>query len=244
MSEHRRARHIRDIAHLYLSHSVPARRRMPLNIYITASTRDCFSSLHVANLAVALADRSDPLCVYEFSGLLPNVAYHLSYPPAVYLSRNQEEDAWLLGPRSLRLALSRAALPQSDTGDGEIRLIHLPPIARGLAAEDCYRHVSQKLTGSSCLITLLDQDGPQVTWPDIEVPIVSTFVLNLVPSVKRGNCNESLGFLGDWRRHVGDRTPVVLQHPGSPIAREYLSICEALVNRIHLTRRLAGAGAR
>jgi hypothetical protein len=88
MNDHRKPRHIRDIAHLYISR-MPARINRHL-VWVTAASRDCFSAYHAANLALGIARRGHVVELVEASGILPCTAYFLRLPPRVYIKHKTQ----------------------------------------------------------------------------------------------------------------------------------------------------------
>ena len=105
MNDHRKPRHIRDIAHLYISR-LPARIDRH-RVWVTAISRDCFSAYHAANLALGMAHRGHVVELVEASGVLPCTAYFLRLPPRVYIKHKAqcpEESLSALGGIKLKFS--------------------------------------------------------------------------------------------------------------------------------------------
>jgi len=59
MGDESKPRHIKDIAHLYLSRMEQRREAPPITLLVAADTKNAFSSLHTANLAAGLSSPSE-----------------------------------------------------------------------------------------------------------------------------------------------------------------------------------------
>jgi hypothetical protein len=146
MDKTQRPRHIRDIAHLYLSR-MPAggRGADARRVLVTAVSRDCFSAYHVANLALGIARRGLEVELIEMSGMLPCAAYFLQMPPRVYIrhkAQSPAESLSALGGVSVRFSPDTESGNPEGEGAGEgitaggrrwsgrVAIFHLPPANR------------------------------------------------------------------------------------------------------------------
>jgi hypothetical protein len=87
MDNTRRPRHIRDIAHLYISRSASKDGSPPKRVYITPTSRECFGGYHAANIALGFAHKGYAVQLMEISDTVPCSAYFLRLPPSVYLKQ-------------------------------------------------------------------------------------------------------------------------------------------------------------
>ncbi len=90
MDNTRRPRHIRDIAHLYISRSASKDGSPPRRVYITPTSRECFGGYHTANIALGFAQKGYAVQLMEISDTLPCSAYFLRLPPSVYLKQKAQ----------------------------------------------------------------------------------------------------------------------------------------------------------
>jgi hypothetical protein len=142
MGDFQKPRHIRDIAHLFISRSAakdsaPARR-----VYVVAVSRECFGAYHAANLALGFGRKDYAVELLEVSGVLPCSAYFLRLPPRVYIRhkvRSPHEALSALGRISIRFSLpgDRENADVAATGievgprrrsAGAVEVYHLPPM--------------------------------------------------------------------------------------------------------------------
>jgi len=239
-----RPRNIRDIAHLYLSRRVIHTPASSLNIFLTASSKDCFSGFHTANLAAAFSKQKACVRVFELSGLLPNAAFYFSHSPHVYLGWEK------VSPREFAPALNAISVafdpvrlmsefPQ-DRGL-RVNLIHLPP-----AGVDGQSAVFLKRVVGRCArerwAIYLTPDG-SVCDPDVLRWLGSRATFSLTvdngsgstrpPAVATG----SLGSISRWRMALKDRVPVVFRNPNTGLSRQYMAISESILCQINSLRR-------
>lgn len=137
MNDGHKRRHIRDIAHLYIS---GVRQRDPaprVCLVMAGEDRRCFPGFHAANLAAALAARGCEVRVHERSGLLPNAGFYLALPPSRYIPWEEAEGE---PGRGLHPGLSGVKVEFSPgsvgTAPGEsprtqVDVFHVPPLSDG-----------------------------------------------------------------------------------------------------------------
>ena len=224
-----RPRHIRDIAHLYLSRLDGPARPGERSILVAGTTRECFPAFHVANIAVTLSTLGHRVDLVELSGHPLNAGFFLSLPAPVYVDEAGDGSAVsALGQVTLTRSLpDRRGLGDGDrNGSGHIRVVHLPPVQdrRHLAAlEDAL-----EATDSPNLLYLAQGEGPAreagqetgIYVVDVDGPRRSAGPENAV----------LLGRIDRWRSSLGDPIPPVLRDPQSMLGRAYRSLCESLVS--------------
>jgi hypothetical protein len=91
MNDGQKRRHIRDIAHLYISGSRDRTPAPRVTLVIVGENRACFSGFHAANLAAALSARGCSVRLSERSGLLPNAGFYLALSPSQYIRWDDAE---------------------------------------------------------------------------------------------------------------------------------------------------------
>jgi hypothetical protein len=90
MDGFQKPRHIRDIAHLYISRrAVPDDERRK-RIYVAAASRECFGAYHAVNLALGFAQKGHDVELLETSAVLPCSGYFLRLPPRVYIKHKKQ----------------------------------------------------------------------------------------------------------------------------------------------------------
>ncbi len=251
MDKNQRPRHIRDIAHLYLSR-MPAggRGADARRILVTAVSRDCFSAYHAANLALGIARRGMDVELIEMSGVLPCAAYFLRMPPKVYLRHKTQspgESLSALGGVSLRFSLDADSGTPQGAGDGittgerrrrtaRVTLFHLPLANRQDLFDAALLRVMGTGAGAGARALVLAPDesmaretgrrlfgGRQgVEWKTLSLE------KRITTADRLGIEGHSLGYLTGWRALLNDRVPCVLRDPQSHVARSYLSVCDVL----------------
>jgi hypothetical protein len=253
MDDLRKPRHIRDIAHLYLSR-VPAGPRTGLaRVWVTAVTRESFGAYHTASLALGFAHNGHAVELVEVSGVLPCTAYFLRLPPRVYLKhKEQTPDKSLsaLGGISVRFSLERRVETQTVDSPGfavgattrrsgrRVEVVHLPPASEPESLRACLAQARETAAGNDIRALVLATDESQAR--DVGRRFLgghaglvwSTLSLERRAAIGDGSRNggRSLGYLVGWRQLLSDSVPCVLRDPGSHVSRSYLSICDVLVS--------------
>lgn len=237
MTKQPRPRHIRDIAHLYLSRRQGGARAV-VSVAVTSSRRECFGGLHVANLAVAFARRKLDVRLYELSGTLPNASFYLAHPPRLYLgTRAWGQDTFHPALAGVSLTFETAPPPAGGSGRPQVHLIHLPALSSGDELWGALERAEGILTADRWTLLVHDAGGADAAAARrlgrrIEPQRAFTMTVGgpgpcPVPGV------EHLGGLGVWKPLVVDRVPVVLRNPQARASLEYLSICDSLLSRMN-----------
>ena len=253
MDDFRKPRHIRDIAHLYLSRMPAKAGRHITRVWVVAASRDCFGAYHAANLALGIASSGHAVELVETSGVLPCAAYFLRLPPRVYLkhkAQSPEEPLSALGGITVRFSVENRAEKQDPPAPGftvggpsrrhgrRVEVVHLPPeseseslqaslaLARESAGNDKVRALilaADESTAREAGHRIMDEQ-PKVHWSTLSLD------RRLTAGDRARNGGRSLGYLVGWRQLLSDPVPCVIRDPESHVARSYLSICEALVS--------------
>lgn len=251
MDKTQRPRHIRDIAHLYLSR-MPAggRGADARRVLVTAVSRDCFSAYHAANLALGIARRGMEVELIEMSGMFPCAAYFLRMPPRVYLRHRTQspgESLSALGGVSVRFSPDADSGTTEGAGEGittggrrrraaRVTLFHLPPASRQDLLDAALLRVlgSGAGAGERALVLAPDESMARETGRrlfnsrrGVEWKTLS-LVKRITAAERLGIEGHSLGYLTGWRALLNDPVPCVLRDPESHVARAYLSVCEVL----------------
>ncbi|MEE9271350.1 MAG: hypothetical protein V3V49_13940 [Candidatus Krumholzibacteria bacterium] len=247
MTTQSRPRHIRDIAHLYLSRRHGA-APVTLSILVTSAGSECFSGLHVANLAMAFSERKIAVSVYELSGMLPNASFYLAHPPGVYLG-TRGPDMFHPALRGVSLTFGTVPPPVADAGQrtARLNLFHLPPLRMQERLRESLKRAAGILSPERWMLLLHDNAGIDLSmakWLRVEVGPQRTLTVRVGdpgPSLVPGA--EHLGAIGGWRPRVVDRVPVVLREPRADVSLEYLSICDSVLSRLNRIARRNHAAA-
>ena len=110
MADNHKPRHIRDIAHLYISRLEKRDLSGTTSVFLLGTTRDCFPGYHAANIAAGMTSIRKPVRVIELSSVWPCSAHFLSMPPQIYLrpwKQPQDEDLAAFGSVSIRFSIKR-----------------------------------------------------------------------------------------------------------------------------------------
>lgn len=199
MQEHR-PRHIRDIAHLYLSRQMPVVRAVTLS----ASSGTSFPGFHVANIAVAFTRAGYAVRLVEQSGLLPDSCYFLSLPSEIAFGRARERFEPVAALDGITVFFERPDPPTSPTtGAGVVDLIHAPPDP----AE------TPEIEGDT-VVTVLEVGGR----------------LDVLASGRDGAVPGGLGAISRWRPALRDRVPVAVRDPESMLSRQYDHLCAGIIS--------------
>ena len=244
MQKGRRPRHIRDIAHLYLSRTRAPAPRASFNIVVVAEGRACWPGFHVANLAAALSLRNVEVRIYELSGLLPNVSFYFAHPPQRYL-RVTQRSASLALPGLGDITISHLPRERVTRHEGtrraRINLIHLPPALEERAPEATEPPLDALLDpdrGETCVLALTEHK-------ELSERVVAATERRVRPrlafalTVKAGEARHAiaeelrdLGSLTNWEHRVAERVPLVLRNGDDDVARAYLSVCDSMLGQL------------
>ncbi|UCG52697.1 MAG: hypothetical protein JSW58_03880, partial [Candidatus Latescibacterota bacterium] len=125
-----KSRHIRDIAHLYISSVRSRSDSLSATLLIVGEDRGCFSGFHAANLGAALSAKGVSVHLFERSGLLPNSGFFMSLPPRQYIRWDKDVEAPIAGLGGAKISYTLKRSPA--LGDGarrpRVELIHLAPV--------------------------------------------------------------------------------------------------------------------
>jgi hypothetical protein len=253
MERNSKPRHIRDIAHLYLSRLPEKRNGRHSLLYIAASSVDCFGAYHAANIALCLQQRGQRVRLIDLSGNLPCCAYFLKLPPRVYIKQKKEnpgEELSALAGISVCFEApgSHAAKPGGEEGivagfrpraGSQIDIVHLPPASASDAAEAALRSCESLPGVRNATAAVLAPDdrtaqmaGGRLFGSRSGIDWV-TLALSRKPRAEEheGSFRQSLGYLAGWRPLLSDPLPCVVRDPESHLSRSYFSVSEALISR-------------
>lgn len=270
MLENRKPRHIRDIAHLYISRPQPRTQDSFVSVWITAEHKRCFPGFHVANLAASLSARNGPVRLLDRSGLLPNAGYFMSLSPRRYIRWGEDGARLAAGLGGVEIDCSSREFRNFPPASRPVRveIVHLPPFSPADRFEAALEEARKRVRPVSVLVVLrsvrtLGEGLP----PSVEAELrpAATFVIRLAefpvgridtpPGAWKDEPDAiDLGRVVDWERSIDDRVPPVLRAPNSALAQTYRSASEALLFKINdlgrkhdATRALgisAGIGSR
>jgi hypothetical protein len=253
-------RHIRDIAHLYLSRIQKREEARHDHVLVFGSNRKCFPAFHLANLATSMSltffrsGSRTGITILEASGILPNTGYYLTLDPLDYLAEHGGTIGALL---SIDVKFTTAAdptctlSPATEVGR-RISFIHLPPLSDGKRFLESLAHFEDAIDGGKIFLYVTDGGVESGGMPGrvqelLESPSLSILHVG-VPGGGEDTLLGSRRILGHmpsgWRLHVSDRLPVVLRNPGGELATLYESSSEILLYRIGSERRVEGATNR
>jgi hypothetical protein len=253
MDGFQKPRHIRDIAHLYISRRAMAEDERRRRVYVAAATRECFGAYHAANLALGFAQKGLDVELLELSRVLPCSGYFLRLPPSVYIKHKDQsphEALSALGGVNIRFAAPRTTGDDPARGisvgsrrrtTGTVEVFHLPPtsdldsIERALQEIDAADGNRAPAQVRAIVIAKSDSDAleagrlvfgdrPAVDW--------ATLSLDGKRRLRDGAHNgfRSLGYISGWRSLLSDPLPCVMRDPGSHVSRCYLMVCDALLS--------------
>lgn len=249
MLENRKPRHIRDIAHLYISRPQARTEAPTVSVCVAAENKRCIPGFHVANIAAALSVKNCPVRVLDRSGLLPNVGYYMSLNPARYIRRAVEGAGLTAGMAGVEIDCcpeGPRVVPQAFRY-ARVELVHLPPLSHEDRFEEAAREM-KKRTGTVGILLILrvgpaDESGRAGALA-AELGPAATFSLVLA-ELHSGRAAEpvgpwagapgtvDLGRIVDWERALDDRVPPVIRSPGSALAQTYRSVSEALLFKVN-----------
>jgi len=250
MTESRKPRHIRDIAHLYISRPQSPSRGPRASLLVTSDGKSCFSGFHAANLAAAFAARRMNTCVFELSGLLPNAGYFMALPPRRYIRWNADQNEHAISALAgIKIGYSPQIRPGfgRQAGRPRLDLIHLPPVFPREPFRSALEQI-RDFAGARVPVLLLGRNagrGFELIRSTVErTPGWMLCCVGLDAGISFPVDGDrriaDLGHLGFWRGRLNDRIPVVLRVPESALARTYSSICETILFRINQLKRKAG----
>lgn len=250
MLENRKPRHIRDIAHLYISRPQTRTDAPAVTLCVVAEDKRCFPGFHVANIAAALSGKNCPVRLLDRSGLLPNAGYYMSISPRRYTPREEDDAAGPTpGMAGVEVDCSSGdtiALPQGSRY-ARVVLVHLPPLSPEDRFSEALREAKKRAGAAGILLVLRTArtaDEGRLNSLAAELRPEATFALMLA-ELHLGRTVESigprmgepgavdLGRIIDWERAVDDRVPPVVRSPNSALAQTYRSVSEALLFKVN-----------
>ncbi|MEJ2719850.1 MAG: hypothetical protein P8181_01740 [bacterium] len=254
MGDTRKPRHIRDIAHLYISGSNGPVSPPSATVLIAADGRSSVPGFHAANLAAAFAAKGLHVNLFERSGVLPNAGYFLSMPAARYLPWMVTGTALESGIGGVNIDCSAGACVQPD-GSGDrprIDLLHLPlvyPVGAFRAALRMARVFADDVT---VFLLLRTKETPLDKFARIvedELGPLTAGALDLreIRDQRADDAGDredafNLGSVTGWTTGLGDRVPAVVRDAESPLSIEIASVAETMlfkINKITQSRRNA-----
>jgi hypothetical protein len=260
MKDSHKPRHIRDIAHLYLSRLPKKGGKRRRRVYVTAANRECFGAYHAVNLALGFARNGFAVELLEMSGVLPCAGYFLRLPPRVYIkhkARSPEEPLSALGGISVRFAAGpekgseNAPTPGLAVGPRQeraatVEVVHLPPATDIESLERSLSETAEAVSDGEVRALVLASDEAEARETGRRVfrrrPTIDWTTLSLekrITSAKRSKeRRRSLGYLVGWRSLLSDPVPCVVRDPESHVSRSYLALCDALVSPGSIVKEL------
>ncbi len=248
MADSHKPRHIRDIAHLYISRLKTHSSAPRATLLIAGDSKRCFPGFHAANLAAAFASRGIAVRLLELSGILPNAGFYMSLAPERYIHWDgRDVEVVFSGLSGIKIGYSLGARRglEGSAGRPRIGLVHLPPASPIGEFQDSLERVLGTL-GPPALAILLRLDGyPQWNWGSPGgLSRWPTCVLRLGKGIPREPEADrllfDLGTLPEWEKALKDRVPAAVRAPGSALSRAYLSVCDSLLCKVNQARRTSG----
>lgn len=226
-------RHIRDIAHLYISRGQGGSPPSCATVLMAGEDKRCFSGFHAANLAAALATKSVAVRLIEQSGLLPNAGYFMALPPHLYVCSERNRAAPVTGVGGVVIDFSSRGTPALPNIDDRprIELFHLPPLTAEQLLIASLREVADLVKPITFFVALRTHpEGSNALSEDVakELRGASVCVIRLgdedltAPGHDPSVC--SLGCVANWKGALRDRVPAVIRAPETELAGAYLSI--------------------
>jgi hypothetical protein len=255
MNETGRPRHIRDIAHVYLS-----RLRSDFNqhnyLIISGETRDGFAAFHTANLVTAFAvlgarsgSRTN-ITVFDVSEVLPNVGFFLAMPPRAYVHRSPTEARkYHSTVMDIKLCFSFPESPRERrlSGGPSLDVICLPPTELEVGFENSLVRSKSSLVEGAIFLLMRNKRRRSVQLEDLVIKhlgMVPIYVLDLEDGIQPNGCTANefyLGNIAEWRENLTDRVPCVLRESQSRLACSYFSLAESVLFKMRMKRRLSNA---
>lgn len=248
MSETGKPRHIRDIAHIYLSRLQSCRPAEHDRLVVCGDSRKTFPAFHTAALAAAFAlkgsgpNSSLDVIVYDVSGVLPNVGYYFALPARTYFARNRVDPSGrvqaLVGV-SLGFSWEWDELRSSKASSPRLEIHHIPPYENRRGFRNALAELRRMPAGNTVFLSItLDCDNQCEIREAVASCLGDTPVLTLgVGTGHREYVADQIGTVTAWESSVADRIPMVCRDPRATLARRYQSICEGVIYKIRENRR-------
>lgn len=266
MNDGQKRRHIRNIAHLYLSGSRRGEPAPHFCLVIAGDNKSCFPGFHAANLAAALAARGCEVRVHDRSGLLPNAGFYLALPPSTYIRWDAPEGGAepALAGVTFDCAIGEVDAIHGESPRAQVELFHEPPLSTAPAAR---RGLPSWGDGSRPLVIALIVGGegvrprvparfPGQPGPDTvlllrteedEVPARDS---DQLPGETQGQMDQGngsphaaerpvteIGSVTGWEAALSDRVPAVVRAPDSGFSAAYFAVADAIRFKVDELRR-------
>lgn len=224
-------RHIRDIAHLYLSRmAVPHGRA--LRLVVAGVSPDVIPGFHAANLALAAAVRGMTVRIVEASGLPVSAGCFLGLDPRCWALDGHAPEAAVSAfarvsfVRSHGPGCKAGAAPGGNGAADTIEIVHAPPWDAG---EEHVRIIADTIAGPTIVLYLAERDQPPRPWREWahaeNVGARVAFVTRAGAPAANPAC---AGVITRWSAALTDPLPAVLRDPGSRLARQYRDVLSNL----------------
>ncbi len=249
MNETSKPRHIRDIAHLYLSRMQAAVPATQDRVVLCGDSRNCLPAIHTANIAAAFAlggaGSNAPLDVrvFDVSGLLPNAGYYLGLPPQIYLRRHAGEGGAsypaLVGITA-GFTLSSQARQNPSLSRAMLDIVHIPPLEFREQFNDSLSDLGKRPVKNTLFVFLQAEDCSLADAKEtVESRLEDAPCYSIgVEWTGDGWFRERIGTVSAWKSNVADRIPIVCRDPHSILARRYHSLVDGLTYKIRLQRKV------
>jgi hypothetical protein len=226
-------RHVRDIAHLYLS-----RMRRPgaggVRLVVAGMSADVIPAFHVANLALAAGARGLSARIEDRSGLPINAGCFLGLDPSCWVAREDGPVAPVAAFARVSFTLIRErespVMGSSPTDLRErIEVVHISPFDAGpeharalpLAISDAIPTV---------VLYLAECNTEPRPWRDVRerVGVVGrvAYVSHAAQAAVEDGCS---GAFTRWKRSLTDPLPLMVRDPESRLARQYTDVLSNLL---------------
>lgn len=223
-------RHVRDIAHLYLS-----RMRRPgaggVRLVVVGMSADVIPAFHVANLALAAAARGIPVRVEDRSGLPINAGCFLGLDPSCWVAREDGPVTPVAAFARVTFVLSRERESPAAWGSpaelGEsVEVVHVPPFDADVQAIP--HAISHGVP--TVVLYLAERDAEPRPWREGgERDGVIRRVAYVTRAGRAGAADGCSGAITRWKRSLTDPLPVMVRDPESRLARQYTDVLSKLL---------------
>lgn len=226
-------RHVRDIAHLYLSRM----RRTgggPVRLVVAGMSADVIPAFHVANLALAAAARGLAVHIVDRSGLPVNAGCFLGLDPHCWVAREDGPVAPVAAFARVTFTLSRdrgsSSAQDSSTELGElVEMIHVPPFDAGPEHAHALSGAIS-LAVPTVVVYLAEFLAEPRPWREMgEREGVVRRVAYVTRAGRDGAEDGCVGALVRWKRSLTDPLPVMVRDPDSQLARQYTDLMSKLL---------------
>lgn len=248
MSEPGKPRHIRDIAHIYLSRMQSTRPAAHDRLLVCGESRATISAFHTAAMAAAFAMKGASghaaldVRVFEVSGVLPNTGYYFALPAHLCLGFGADTSpAWTTALFDLKVCFTENPEPAEALygGSSRLEIYHVPPYENRDRFLRMIERLRRKPAGNTLCI-YVTHDGSGVDEAQAAMSTLQEMARFCTLHVGPGSGiadSRQLGCVRGWESRVTERIPAVCRDPRATLVRRYDSICEGLICRIRENRR-------